>query len=213
MIKAMLRVVMLLLSGVGVAQAQAPANAMMVSDGWVREMPANMRMSAAFMVLMNHSMDAVSLLKASSPQFERVELHRSMPVDGVMRMVEQSRIPVPAQGKTILKPGDWHVMLMMGKAALKAGDTVDLTLSFDNGQELSLVVPVKKMPSHAGMVPPSAAGHGMLHQGHEMMQQGHNMMEQGQQQMMDHSMMGHQGMQHGMEQAGEAAKGSMPAMQ
>ncbi|MEG3641254.1 copper chaperone PCu(A)C [Magnetococcus sp. PR-3] len=170
-----------LLGSVGMLQAGSHGGAVMVSEGWVREMPPNMRMSAAFMVLMNHSMDAVSLTGVTSAQFERVEMHRSMPVDGVMRMVEQPRIPVPAHGQTILKPGDWHIMLMMGKGPIKSGDQIDLTLTFDNKQTLKVALPVKKMSTQGGM----------MHHGKGMMDHGKGMM--------DHSQhMGQQMMQKGM---------------
>nr|CRH04869.1 Conserved protein of unknown function. Containing DR1885-like metal-binding domain [Candidatus Magnetococcus massalia] len=124
----------------------AMASELMAHNAWVRETPPMMKISAAFMMLHNRGPEHRYLTGGSSPQFEKVELHRTMPTgNGVMRMVPQQAITVPAMGMAILKPGDYHIMLLGRKTDLRAGDHVDITLSFKSGETMELKLPVKKM--------------------------------------------------------------------
>lgn len=50
---------------------------------------------------------------------------------GMMEMKPVDRIAVPADGTVELKPGGYHVMLLDMKKTLKAGDTFEVTLTFE----------------------------------------------------------------------------------
>ena len=67
-------------------------------------------------------------MQVSTPAAGVAEIHE-MAMDGdVMRMRAIGALELPA-GKTVaLQPGGYHLMLMQLKAALKAGETVPLTL-------------------------------------------------------------------------------------
>ena len=60
-----------------------------------------------------------------------------------MKMRQVKDIPVPAGGQAKLEPGGLHVMLIDLKQPLKAGDTVPLTLRFDDGGKQLVNVPVR----------------------------------------------------------------------
>jgi hypothetical protein len=64
--------------------------------------------------------------------------------DGMARMLPQESMPIPAGGELVLKPGDYHLMLMRPKSALKAGDEVELSLGFDDGSTMAVTLPVRK---------------------------------------------------------------------
>ena len=62
----------------------------------------------------------------------------------MMRMSPVKQIEVPAHGKVELKPGGYHVMLFGLKKTPTAGDTVKLTLTFDDGSTASTMASVRQ---------------------------------------------------------------------
>lgn len=115
-----------------------------VHGAWIREAPPNAVALAGYMEIENSGSEDRSLLAAESPTFQTIELHRSVMVEGVAKMVPQASILIPAGDKLTLKPGDYHMMLMNPSRALKAGDRVNATLLFDNGEKLTITLEVKK---------------------------------------------------------------------
>ena len=120
------------------------AGQMVASNPWIREAPPGVSMWAGFVSLKNTSEKPVALVRASSPAFHMVEMHRSVVENGVVRMREQERIVIPAGQTVALKPGGYHLMLMHARQPIRAGVSVPITLSFDNGQNLRLTFPVKR---------------------------------------------------------------------
>jgi len=127
----------------------AAAGEMMIKDPWVRAAPPNAPALGAFMVLENHGDAGKSVVGARTTiDVERVELHRTMMVDDVMKMIPQEKIPVGAHDTTVLKPGSWHVMLIGPKSVPQKGEKVGITLMFDDGSEHSVEAVVRPGKMH-----------------------------------------------------------------
>jgi len=146
----------------------AGADGITVRDPWVRAMAAggNMEMdagegamsddtgemdhggstSAAYMTLVNGSATADALISAATDAAEVVELHTVIMEENVMRMRPVEQIEVPANGETELRPGGFHVMLIGLQRDLNVGDTVDLTLTFENAGEITVSATVQMAP-------------------------------------------------------------------
>jgi hypothetical protein len=73
-----------------------------------------------------------------------VEIHKTSMVDGVMKMERQFSLPVPRVEKVIFKPGGLHVMLIGLNEDLKVGDTFNITLTFEQHDDVSLDVLVRE---------------------------------------------------------------------
>jgi periplasmic copper chaperone A len=101
--------------------------------------------SAVYMTLVNPTGQADALIGAATDAAEIVELHLSSMDNGIMRMRPVERIDVPANGQAELMPGGYHVMLIGLTRDLDAGDTIDLTLNFEQAGALELSVPVRRM--------------------------------------------------------------------
>lgn len=129
-------------------------------DPWVREAPPGAQALAGYLSIANHGPAARKLVGADCPDFGRVELHRSVIENGMARMLPQEFMPIPAGGRLELKPGDYHLMLIAPKRALREGDVVEVTLRFDDGSTQTVSMPVKK-----GM----GMGHEHMHHDHEHM--------------------------------------------
>ena len=121
------------------------AGGVQVTDPWVRAAPPNAPALAAFMRLENHTDAELSLMQArTSLAVARVELHRTTMVDGIMKMMPQTAIPVAAHSTTLLEPGSWHIMLISPQKAPLAGESVELSLLFSDGSEQKVVAIVRK---------------------------------------------------------------------
>ena len=101
---------------------------------------------AVFMTLKNDGRRPDTLIAAHADGIaEAVELHRTTVDDGVMKMQPvESGIEIPAQSEVVLKPGDYHMMLLGLKRDLKVGDTFTITLSFELSDPLELSVEVRE---------------------------------------------------------------------
>lgn len=112
-----------------------------VADPWVRATVPQQQASGAFMKLT--APKGTRLVEARSPVAGVVEIHE-MAMDGnVMRMRAITGLDLPAGRAVELKPGGWHVMLMGLKQTLNAGDTVPITLVFENPDRSRETVEVK----------------------------------------------------------------------
>lgn len=69
----------------------------------------------------------------------------SMGGSGAMSMQEVDKIEVPAGEIVQLKPGGFHVMLLDMKKELKAGDTFDVTLTFEKAGTKKVTATVKAL--------------------------------------------------------------------
>lgn len=122
--------------------------AIRINDPWVREAPPNATLTAAYMTIENTSSQEQTLVSVTSPAFGKVEVHQTVKqADGMMHMMPMPKLAIPANGKVVLKPGDYHIMLIDRKRDLKEGDQVDLTLEFANGDKIALSAPVRKTPA------------------------------------------------------------------
>lgn len=124
----------LLLAAPG-AYAQAPV--LTVHDAWVREPMGGRNMTGVFAIVENAGATPRAIVSATTDAAEKVELHEMKNEGGMMRMSPVKQIAVPAKGKVELKPGSFHVMLFGIKGKPAAGDTMNLTLTFDDGTKVT----------------------------------------------------------------------------
>ena len=115
-----------------------------VSNSWIREAPPSVRVSVAYMLLRNNSNQPQKLLSVSSLDFHNIELHKTSNKDGMMLMEQQSELNIPAKEHIELKPNGYHLMMMGRKRELLEGDKVKMTLSFSDGNKLTISVPIQK---------------------------------------------------------------------
>jgi periplasmic copper chaperone A len=137
-----------------------------VSDVWVRSSESSVvgGMTGAFMQITNASENDVTLVGAEIAEAGMVEIHETVMVDGAMRMQQISGgLVIPAGTVSVLEPGGNHVMLMMLKQNVLAGDEVDITLIFDDGSEVLVTATAK----------PSQAGDEEYHEKHDMTDMDH----------------------------------------
>jgi copper(I)-binding protein len=125
-----------------------------VQDPYVRLAPPNAPATGAFMVIRNNGESDVKVLKADNPLSRVTELHTHINDGGVMKMRPVPGIEIKAKGEAVLKPGGLHVMLIDLKAPMKEGDSVPITLTFDDGSSKQVDARVVKPTAMPAAMPP-----------------------------------------------------------
>jgi len=137
-----------------------------VEDAWVRGTVSTQKATGAFMRL-TPSANA-RLVEAQSPVAGVVEIHEMAMEKDVMKMRQIPGLDLAAGRTMELKPGGYHVMLMDLKQQLKGGDTVPLTLVFEDDAKKrftqELKVPVTAL---GGGNAPAPMKHDMGHGTHK----------------------------------------------
>ena len=144
-----------------IGAAAAAQTTIQVDDPWVRGTVAGQRSTGAFMRLMPTA--NARLVAARSPVAGVVEIHEMAMEGDLMKMRQIPGLDLAAGRTMELKPGGYHVMLMSLKQQLKGGQSVSLTLVFEDDRgkrfEQTLVAPVTALGAGNAVIqaPASAA--------------------------------------------------------
>lgn len=125
----------------------AEQTALQITDPWIREAPPNAAAWAAYMIIDNPTAQPRILTGVICPAFDKVEIHQTMEHKGMMHMMPVLQLPIAPKSQVVLKPGDYHLMLLTRKQPLKAGDQVELTLQFADGEKITITAPVRGISS------------------------------------------------------------------
>ncbi|PYE17485.1 hypothetical protein DFR67_106188 [Williamsia limnetica] len=119
------------------------AESVTVSDQWVKA--ADSGMTAAFGQLANTGNSEVHLVSVSSPASGFMEIHEMATSDtgGMVMREKDGGLVIPAKGSHSLDPGGDHLMFMDITAPVTAGQTVDITLTFDDGSTKDIEAQVR----------------------------------------------------------------------
>jgi copper(I)-binding protein len=126
------------------ACSEEQTSSLVVREAWVREPPGGHPIAAAYMLLENPTDEALVLVGAESPVVERVEIHLMSHKDGKMSMRQIQSLEIPAKGNLLLQPSGLHLMLIGMEQAPKAGESIELTLRFADGQNKKVLAAVRR---------------------------------------------------------------------
>ncbi|MEP6657878.1 MAG: copper chaperone PCu(A)C [Betaproteobacteria bacterium] len=112
-----------------------------VTDAWVRGTVAGQQATGAFMTLTATA--PATLVRVDTPVAKVAAVHEMGMADGVMKMRAMPRLTLQPGKAVDLKPGGYHVMLMEIAQPLRAGETVPLTLVFEDASGKKSTVDVK----------------------------------------------------------------------
>jgi len=107
-----------------------------ISNAWVQAMPPSQTNTAVYMVITNNSPKEAVIVSASSDIAGATEIHQMSEMNGMMNMAMAADLHIPAQGKLTLQPGGFHIMLIDLKKPINKGDTVPVTLHFQDGSSM-----------------------------------------------------------------------------
>jgi len=119
------------------ASVAAPAQPIVVSGGFIRE-PANELNAAVYFTIYNTSSTPDVLTGVDSGAGAQTTLQTES--RGGMQQI--ATLSIPARGNVRVMPGNGHVMIEKLYSPLKAGQSVNLRLTFAKAGQLLLTVPV-----------------------------------------------------------------------
>ncbi|MEO1039029.1 MAG: copper chaperone PCu(A)C [Pseudomonadota bacterium] len=111
-----------------------------LTGAWVRTPPSGRDVTAAYLKI--EGPEGVSLVSASSPSVERIELHTHIDDNGVMRMRPVEAIALDS-GEAQLQPGGLHLMLYGLGEDVTENSAINIELVFDTGLETNAIFQVR----------------------------------------------------------------------
>lgn len=114
---------------------------------------------AAYFHVENGGSEADRLIAAAADVSAVVEIHEIADNNGVMEMRPLTDgLEIPAGETVTLEPGGYHIMLIGLKHDLNAGDTFDLTLTFERAGEVVVPVTVQSAAPEGDAIVSTEAG-------------------------------------------------------
>lgn len=114
------------------------------TDPFAFETTPAMKAAGGYFTVTNNG-DTDIVITAAETDFSRTMLHKSeVDSDGVARMTHQhDGVRIPAGQTVEFAPGGLHVMFMGLDAPFVSGETRRVTLSFDKGEPVDLMIEVR----------------------------------------------------------------------
>jgi len=119
------------------------ASPLQFEDAWSPEAPPVAPVMAGYVKISNTTQQSIAITAASCPDFNQVEIHDMQHKDGMMHMVKQDQLPIPAGQQVALQPGGMHLMLIQPKRTIKAGETLQVTFELSDGSSVTVPFTVK----------------------------------------------------------------------
>lgn len=113
-----------------------------VERPWARASIGTSRPTAVYLTLINRGNQPESLDSLHTPIADRAEVHQTVNKDGIIRMVPVGELSLPAGERIEFAPGGLHIMLLDLRQTLESGVRFPLTLQFESGRKIEVVVPV-----------------------------------------------------------------------
>lgn len=115
-----------------------------VENAWVQLPAVPARPGSAYFTLTSNN-DPTKLVNVASSRVGRVELHGTVTENGISKMRPLINPVFPADGEFVFGPGGNHAMLFDIDPALKPGDKIDLTFTFDPAPPVTIQADVRAM--------------------------------------------------------------------
>lgn len=127
--------------------------ALEITGGFTRATLPNAPVGGGFLTIINTGAEADRLVSASAAIAKETQIHEMAMEGDVMKMRQlKDGVEVPAGESVTLEPGGMHLMFMGLNGAIKEGDVVPLTLTFEKAGtvdvELVAGAPAADAPKH-----------------------------------------------------------------
>lgn len=115
-----------------------------LSAGFAHATLPNQPVAGGFVTIANAGDTDDRLIGAASPIAGVMQIHTMAMSEGVMKMRElPGGLSIPAGENVLLEPGGLHLMFMRLNDPLVMGDTVDVTLTFEQAGDIEVTLPIR----------------------------------------------------------------------
>lgn len=126
-----------------------------ITQAWSRATPNGAPVAGGYLRISNNGTSPDRLLSGTTPMGTSVEVHEMAMKDGIMTMRPLAGgLEIAAGASVELKPGGYHLMIMGLKSALREGDHLPLTLTFEKAGQVTLDLNVRAMNAQNTGEPP-----------------------------------------------------------
>ena len=105
-------------------------------------LPGN-TVTSGYTKITNNTDVTISIDSITSPDFETVEIHETIIVNGIARMIEIEQLTIPANNDIVLKRGGKHFMFFDPTKNINIGQNIKLNIKLSNNENLKFEVPAK----------------------------------------------------------------------
>lgn len=109
-----------------------------VENAWIAEIPPVIRVTAGYMTVHNDSDTPKYLVGVSSSQADSIEIHQSVVVDDIAKMIHQHEVVIPAHGKVRFDSSTGYHLMFYEAKGIKKGNQIPVELKFRDGSTLAL---------------------------------------------------------------------------
>ncbi len=160
----------LVITATAAACSSGAGGGLKTSGAWARQSMAMADTGAAYLVIENTGSEPDYLLGGSTPAAKTIEVHEtvdmssampaesmaegmasaspdpmaSMSSSGMLGMQRIDRLEIPAGGSVELKPGSYHLMLIELTGELVVGDTIEMTLDFEQAGPVTVSAEIRE---------------------------------------------------------------------
>ena len=124
--------------------APGSAESLQITEAWIKNLPMVVPMRAGYMNITNNGSSKIAIESLASESFEKIEIHQSIEIDGMMSMQPIPGLAVLPGESIQLEPGGYHLMMMNPLQDLKLVDKIIVTLRFDNQTTQTIIMIVRK---------------------------------------------------------------------
>jgi len=114
-----------------------------IEDAWIQNLPPLVPSRAGYLTISNTNVEAVRILGFHGEAFTRIEMHRSLMIDGTMQMKPVAELVIEAGDTLRLEPGGIHLM-MYPEQPTRPGDKYRVLADLADGETLNLDMVVRK---------------------------------------------------------------------
>jgi periplasmic copper chaperone A len=143
------------------AAADYDVGSIHIAQPWARATPKGAASGAAYMTITTHGSKPDRVSCTASDASKQCEIHSMTMDNGVMQMRPvEGGLEIKPGDTVMLRPSSFHVMLVDLTHPLEQGQSVELTLKFDNAGTIKVQYPIMAIGAAAPGVP--AGGGGMM---------------------------------------------------